>query len=169
MSATSAAAAPRAPFVQSITTGPLGLEDHVGRVEVEVQDGVALDGERPQPVRGLDAVQAGVEVGEQAGVGPMRHGRFAEVLEHRRAGDAVEDHLTRADPVHHGHGVAGRPHVLHELGLALEGAVVRRPAHHLVVAERVDRGVATGGDLRSELVVGQALIGELHGMGEYGR
>ena len=68
-----------------------------------------------------------------------------------------------------GTGIAGRPHVLHQLGFALERAVVRGPAHHPVVAERVDRGVAPGGDLRAQLVVGQSVIGELHGMGEYVR
>ena len=71
--------------------------------------------------------------------------------------------------MHLRHGIAGRPHVLHQLGFELERAVVRGAAHHPVVAQRVDRRVAAGGDLRAELVVGQSVIGELHGMGEYVR
>jgi hypothetical protein len=120
-------------------------QDHVVRMQVEMQEALAGAG-RFQAPRRVDLVQPLVQFGEEGGVTAQRPGSPAKLREHRRPVDPVEDERFVRDLQHTGHRIAVAPRMLHDQRLALGVTSGEKAPQNPSVAEVEDLGSAPNSD-----------------------
>ncbi len=127
--ATSSAGLPAREFAQSMTTGPRRREQDVVRVEVEVDEPLALE---------RDLVETVVQLGERSRVTGHLPGPPAKIRQHRRPVDTLEHECVVEHFQHTRHGIAVRAGVLHDLSLPCGPAARLEAPEHTAVAQLED-------------------------------